>query len=94
MEEKLLCPSPEFLVAGPVKEEEEIADWTAVLILGWMAARICAMRSDCDRRELELVLLTLVDVVWTSSTPARGPVHGPGLFLNSTAPLATSLVSE
>lgn len=95
VEVKLFRPSPEFLLAEPVKEEEEeIADWTAVLILGWMAARICAMMSDCDRRDPELVLLTPVDVVWASSTPAKGPVHGPGLFLNSTAPLATSLVSE
>lgn len=95
VEVKLFRPSPEFLLAEPVKEEEEeIADWTAVLILGWMAARICEMMSDCDRRDPELLLLTPVDVVWTSSTPAKGPVHGPGLFLNSTAPLATSLVSE
>jgi len=97
VEVNLFCPSPEFLLLEPVKEEEEeeeIADWTAVLILGWMAARICEMMSDCDRRDPELLLLTPVDVVWTSSTPAKGPVHGPGLFLNSTAPLATSLVSE
>jgi len=95
VEVNLFCPSPEFLLLEPVKEEEdEIADWTAVLILGWMAARICEMMSDCDRRDPELVLLTPVDVVWPSSTPAKGPVHGPGLFLNSTAPLATSLVSE
>jgi len=49
VEVKLFRPSPEFLLAEPVKEEEEeIADWTAVLILGWMAARICLMMSDCD----------------------------------------------
>merc|ERR1711892_1339859 len=65
----------------------EIADWTAPLICGWIALRICAIRSDWER-PVDEDDEDPEGADEEEETPARGPVQGWGIFLCSicTAP--------
>merc|ERR1719481_1805465 len=94
--EKLLRPSPELELEMEEEDwEAPTAEATAESILGSRAAMICAMMSACDRLPLlGFLAATAAPVLDTSSTPARGPVHAPGISLICTAPFSTSLVSE
>ena len=59
---------------------EPTAELTAEVIRGWRAPMIWEIRSDWDTPEPLLVVATTLAAV-ASSTPAWGPVHGPGMFL-------------
>ena len=50
---EVVCEFPEVNLEAPDEAEflDPTADWTALLIWGWIALRICAIRSDWDRPE-------------------------------------------
>jgi len=60
---------------------------TAEVIFGWIEERICAIRASWEAAELllvddkPLVEEEVAGTELTSSTPAKGPVQAPGMFL-------------